>query len=34
MTHRVVQWTTGDVGRQSVPSIVAHPDLEVVGRFA
>ena len=25
MTHRIVPWTTGDVGRQSVPSIVAHP---------
>lgn len=34
MTHRVVQWTTGNVGRQSVQAIVAHPDLELVGCFA
>jgi hypothetical protein len=34
MTHRVVQWTTGDVGRRSVRSIVAHPDLELVGCIA
>lgn len=31
---RVVQWTTGNVGRQSVASIVTHPDLELVGCFA
>ncbi|WP_109530723.1 MULTISPECIES: NAD(P)H-dependent amine dehydrogenase family protein [Nocardia] len=31
---RVVQWTTGNVGRQSVRSIVAHPDLELVGCYA
>ena len=34
MTHRVVQWTTGNVGRQSVAAIVAHPDLELVGCYA
>ncbi|ADP79403.1 NAD(P)H-dependent amine dehydrogenase family protein [Pseudofrankia inefficax] len=34
MTFRVVQWTTGNVGRQSVEAIVAHPDLELVGCFA
>jgi hypothetical protein len=34
VTHRVVQWTTGNVGRQSVDAIVAHPDLELVGCFA
>jgi 2,4-diaminopentanoate dehydrogenase len=34
MTYRVVQWTTGNVGRQSVQTIVAHPDLELVGCFA
>ena len=28
MTYRVVQWTTGNVGKQSVQAIVAHPDLE------
>ena len=34
MSHRVVQWTTGNVGRQSVAAIVAHPDLELVGCYA
>ena len=34
MTYRVVQWTTGNVGRQSVEAIVAHPDLELVGCYA
>jgi 2,4-diaminopentanoate dehydrogenase len=32
--YRVVQWTTGNVGRQSVEAIVAHPDLELVGCYA
>ena len=30
MTIRVVQWTTGNVGRQSVVAIVKNPDLELV----
>ena len=34
MTLRVVQWTTGNVGRRSVRAIVAHPDLELVGCYA
>lgn len=34
MRHRVVQWTTGNVGRQSVAAIAAHPDLDLVGCFA
>lgn len=34
MTHRVVQWTTGNVGRRSVQAVVAHPDLELVGCYA
>jgi hypothetical protein len=34
MTYRVVQWTTGNVGRRSVQAIVAHPDLELVGCYA
>jgi hypothetical protein len=29
-----VQWTTGNVGKQSVAAIVAHPDLELVGCYA
>ena len=26
-THRVVQWTTGNVGRRAVVAISAHPGL-------
>jgi len=33
-SQRVVQWTTGNVGKQSVAAIAAHPDLELVGCFA
>ena len=31
---RVVQWTTGNVGRRSVIAITANPGLELVGCFA
>jgi hypothetical protein len=34
MTIRVVQWTTGNVGRRSVRAVVGHPDLELVGCYA
>src|SRR5690349_20828358 len=34
MAFRVVQWTTGNVGRQSVQAVVSHPDLELVGCYA
>ncbi|MCV7432409.1 NAD(P)H-dependent amine dehydrogenase family protein [Mycolicibacterium bacteremicum] len=34
MTYRVVQWTTGNVGRKSVHAIMANTDLELVGCFA
>ena len=34
MKYRVVQWTTGNVGRQSVEAILAHSDLELVGCYA
>ncbi|OHU01091.1 hypothetical protein BKG60_17015 [Mycobacterium syngnathidarum] len=34
MTYRVVQWTTGNVGRKSVHAIVANADLELVGCYA
>jgi hypothetical protein len=34
MALRVVQWTTGNVGRRSVRAIVAKPDLELVGCYA
>jgi 4-hydroxy-tetrahydrodipicolinate reductase len=30
----VVQWTTGNVGKESVKAIVANPSLELVGCFA
>ena len=31
---RVVQWTTGNVARQAVRAVLAHPRLELVGVFA
>jgi hypothetical protein len=31
---RVVQWTTGNVGRESVAAVLAHRDLELVGVYA
>jgi len=31
MTHRVVQWGTGNVGRFALRAIVDHPDLELTG---
>ena len=31
---RVIQWTTGNVGRRSVRAIVRHPHLELVGVYA
>jgi hypothetical protein len=34
MTHRVVQWTTGNVGKQSALAIARSPALELVGCFA
>jgi len=34
LTYRVVQWTTGNVGRRSLRAIVANPDLELVGCYA
>jgi 2,4-diaminopentanoate dehydrogenase len=34
LTHRVVQWTTGNVGKSSVRAIVANPTLELVGCYA
>lgn len=33
MTYRVVQWTTGNVGRRSIRAIAANPRLELVGCF-
>ncbi len=34
MTLRVVQWTTGNVGKQSVTAIAGNPGLELVGCYA
>jgi len=34
MTIKVIQWTTGNVGRRALRAIVAHPDLELVGVYA
>ncbi len=31
MTHRVIQWSTGNVGAHTLRSIVLHPDLELAG---
>jgi hypothetical protein len=33
MTHRVIQWATGNVGRAAIEGIANHPDLELVGAF-
>ncbi len=31
MTHRVIQWATGNVGRASLRAVAAHPELELAG---
>lgn len=31
---RVIQWTTGNIARQTVRAIIARPDLELVGVYA
>ncbi|WP_306363873.1 diacylglycerol kinase [Nocardia sp. CC227C] len=31
MTYRVVQWSTGNVGRRALRSIIARPELDLVG---
>lgn len=33
-TYRVVQWTTGNVGKSSLEAIAANPTLELVGCYA
>ncbi len=33
MTYRVIQWATGEVGRNAIAAIVGHPDLELVGTW-
>jgi len=34
MAIRVLQWTTGHVGREAVKAILTHPELELVGAYA
>jgi hypothetical protein len=34
MTYKVIQWTTGFVGREAVKGILSHPELELVGAYA
>jgi hypothetical protein len=34
MTIRVVQWTTGNVGKRSVRAVLTQPDLELIGCYA
>jgi hypothetical protein len=34
MSLRVVQWTTGNVGRRAARAVLRHPELELVGVFA
>jgi len=34
MAIRVVQWTTGNVGKRSVEAVMKRPDLELVGCYA
>src|SRR5947209_14917978 len=34
LTYRVVQWTTGNVGKSSVRAIAANPTLHLVGCYA
>ena len=31
MTYRVIQWSTGNVGRAALRCIIAHPELELAG---
>jgi 4-hydroxy-tetrahydrodipicolinate reductase len=34
MSWRVLQWSTGNVGRASLRAVLAHPELELAGVFA
>jgi hypothetical protein len=31
MTHRVIQWASGGVGKAAMQGVMAHPDLDLVG---
>jgi hypothetical protein len=34
MSHRVIQWSTGNVGFHSLRHLIRHPELELVGVHA
>ena len=34
MSYKVIQWTTGHVGKEAVKGILAHPELDLVGAYA
>lgn len=34
MKYRVIQWTTGNVGRRALRAIIEHPEMELVGLYA
>ncbi len=34
MTFRIVQWTTGNVGKRSVRAVALNPDMELIGCYA
>jgi hypothetical protein len=34
LSLRVIQWTTGNVGKEAVKGVLAHPELHLVGCFA
>jgi 2,4-diaminopentanoate dehydrogenase len=34
VTYRIVQWTTGNVGKRSVQAVVKNPELDLVGCYA
>jgi hypothetical protein len=34
MRYKVIQWTTGHVGREAVKGILTHPELQLVGAYA
>jgi hypothetical protein len=33
MSHRVIQWATGGIGRASIEGILSHPELELAGAW-
>ena len=33
MAYRVIQWSTGNVGRHALRGVINHPDLELVGLY-